>query len=123
MIFDVIDFAFGVGFELNIPEIVFADFRVHPTEDLLCELLLEVRSSLNEGLKTPANGSREVITSADWINSEYKEVGIDPYVNTLIDNPQDRAITSRNNDPDIGLSIINKFLDLLELVKFLLWIE
>jgi hypothetical protein len=55
LVFNVIDFAFRVGLKLNVPEIVFTDFGIHPTEDLMGELLFEIGSGLDEGLKAPAN--------------------------------------------------------------------
>ncbi len=89
----------------------------------MCELLSEIGSGLDEGLKAPANWAWEVITCADRIDSKYKKVRIDAGVDALIDDPQDSTITSWDNDPDVRLTMVYRFFYLLELVKFLLVIE
>ena len=77
------------------------------------KLLSEIVSHFDERLESPPNGAWEIVSRTDGVDTKDKEIGIDPDVNTLIDNPQNGSITSRNDDSDIGLMIINKFLDFL----------
>lgn len=123
LIFDVKNLAIRVSFEFQVPKIIFSDLGVHPTEDLMGQLLFEIGSGFDEWLKSPANGSREVISCADGIDPKHKKIRIDSKINTLINNPQDSAIASRNDNPNIGLSLLNRLLNHAQLIMFLLRIE
>ena len=86
----------------------------------MCKLFFEIWSYLDKGQRSPSNGSWEIVSCSDWIDSEYKKVRINAHIHDFLNNPKNCAISSWNNDPQIRLHIVNILFDELKLFLFLL---
>lgn len=123
MVFYIVNLPFRICLNFHIPKIILSDFWIHPKEHLMCQLLLKLWSNLNQGFKSPSNRPGEVITSSNRIDSKNKEIWIDSSTDELIYYPENGSISTWYDNSEMRLWTINKLLDKLELLEFLLLLE
>lgn len=124
LVFYVIDFAFGVSVDFYIPNVVFSDLGIHPTEHLIRQFVLEIGSDFYQRFKAPADRSWEVVARSDGIDAEDKAVGVDSRIDDLIYYPEDGTVSPWDNDSDVGLVLVlGEFFYLLNQLCFLGLVE
>lgn len=124
LVFDVIDFTFGVSVDFHIPNIVFSDLGIHPAEHLIRQFVLEIGSDFYQRFEAPADRSWEIVASSDGIDAENDPVGVNPSTDDLIYDPEDCTVSPWDDDSDVGLVLVlSEYFNLLNELCFLGLVE